>query len=174
MNNITEIVLNSFWFLVPALIANGFPVMASKIIKNKHRIDNGITLKDGNPLFGKTKTIEGFIAGMLGGALAGMLLNYLNWVNMPQMGAGLGLILGFGALTGDLIGSFIKRRRNLKSSQKSFLIDRIDILFGVYLMTPLTGLFSIYWIPFHIIYCLVFMKMFSAIGYFLGLKKVPW
>ena len=174
MEGIITIALRSLWFLIPALIANGFPVMASKIIKKKHRIDNGINLKDGNPLFGKTKTIEGFISGMIGGALVGALLNYLNWVNMPQMGAELGLILGFGALTGDLIGSFIKRRRNLKSSQKSFLIDRIDILFGVYLIVPLTGLFTIYWIPFHIIYCIVFMKMFSTIGYILGLKKVPW
>ena len=175
MNQIIQIAVTALWFLIPGLVANGAPVLISGLIKKKHRIDFGITLKNGSDLFGKTKTIEGFIAGTITGGLAGLLLEHLNWVNIPGMGLHLGLILGSGALLGDLIGSFIKRRLKMKSGQTSPILDQIDILFGIYPLIFFTGIiFSAFWIPFHIIYCLFLMKAFSIIGYLLRLKKDPW
>lgn len=69
-------------------------------------LDRGMTLGDGNPLFGPHKTIRGILSAVAAGTLAAFLLGLSPWI---------GFWTGVLAMAGDLISSFIKRRFTLKS-----------------------------------------------------------
>ena len=92
-------------YIFPAYAANAIPV----ILGGGQSLDFGRTFKDGQPILGSHKTIRGFLAGLIVGTLVGIGEGFV-------LGKG-GLILGFalslGALTGDLLGAFVKRRLKL-------------------------------------------------------------
>lgn len=69
-------------------------------------LDLGRRLQDGNPVFGPHKTIRGVVAAILFGGIGGVVMG------MP---VGTGMAAGGLAMCGDLISSFIKRRRFLPS-----------------------------------------------------------
>lgn len=105
-------------FTLPAFAANMAPVIAAKILPQwATRVDFNITFNHA-PLFGAHKTWRGLIAGGLAGGLLG-LTSYGFW---------LGMLVGITALVGDLIGSFIKRRLNIKSGQPLPVVDQVDYL----------------------------------------------
>jgi CDP-2,3-bis-(O-geranylgeranyl)-sn-glycerol synthase len=49
----------------------------------------------------------------------------------------LGGLLGFGALTGDAVESFIKRQLKINSGQSWFPFDQLDYIFGGILLSSL-------------------------------------
>ena len=108
MNEIIEIIGSALWFILPAYFANATPV----VLGRGPPLDGGRCLGDGRRIFGDGKTIRGFVAGIgagivigvLQGVAKGPLLHYLS----------LGFLLALGALLGDLMGSFIKRRLGIE------------------------------------------------------------
>lgn len=95
------------------------------------------------PKISPGKSVEGAIGGLVGAALAVIALGpALGWVfataglgPVPSAGvlrlAGLGLVIGFCAIIGDLMESFIKRQCNAKDSSQMIpghggVLDRID------------------------------------------------
>ena len=64
--------LLSFWYVLPAYVANGFAVF-SKLVKSRHPIDGGRLFRDERRLFGDGKSWEGFIIGFISGAFIGIL-----------------------------------------------------------------------------------------------------
>ena len=105
-----ELVSHAVWYILPAYVANGSAV----ILKGKTPIDQGVKFVDGRPLFGKGKTIKGFVFAALLGTSIGFLQAYLaNDISFAY----LGLLLSIGAMVGDTIGSFFKRRFNLKRGE---------------------------------------------------------
>jgi CDP-2,3-bis-(O-geranylgeranyl)-sn-glycerol synthase len=73
-------------------------------------------LADGQPLFGTSKTVRGFLAAVLASMLAAPLLGF-PWTT--------GLIVGVGAMAGDLFSSFLKRRMGRPPSSRVFGLDHI-------------------------------------------------
>ena len=53
--------------LVLLILANGVPIIAKKILGAAlaHFLDGGITLADGQPLFGHSKTIRGVVLSIV-------------------------------------------------------------------------------------------------------------
>jgi hypothetical protein len=99
-------------------IANGTPVIAKKVFGDflAFPLDRGTTLADGQPLFGRSKTIRGVLLSLavtgLGSALMG-----LGWL--------LGLVVSLTAMIGDLFSSFLKRRMKLPPSSMALGLDQI-------------------------------------------------
>ena len=58
-------------------IANGAPLVGKKILGDKMAvpIDGGLILSDGQPLFGKSKTIRGVILALLATTMLAPLVN---------------------------------------------------------------------------------------------------
>src|ERR1019366_1951662 len=87
-------------------LANGTPVIAKKILGAvlAHPLDGGITLADGQPIFGHSKSSRGvalsIVATTLGAPLIGM-----DWT--------IGLLVAATAMLGDFFSSFTKRRMKL-------------------------------------------------------------
>jgi len=137
--------LDAIWFILPAYFANSFPVNVSKIEALKKYgkpIDGGRTFM-GVRLLGDGKTWRGFFAGIIAGTLAGILQILLQreaeillssllrtQVILPAMGLELAFMLSFGAIMGDLTGSFVKRRTGLKKGDPAPLLDQLDFVFG--------------------------------------------
>ena len=100
------------------LWVNGLPPLISMLCGDRWNkaLDGGRKWRDQQPVFGPHKTIRGIVTSLLGGILAAPLLGVAWWL------AGLAALL---AMSGDLLSSFIKRRRALKSGTEIVILDQI-------------------------------------------------
>jgi len=98
--------------------ANTAPLVAKKLLGGRlsQPLDAGFVLPDGQPLFGRSKTIRGVVIGMSAAAIVAPL------VGLP---VSIGVLVGITAMLGDLTASFLKRRLRLASSSKSTGLDQI-------------------------------------------------
>ncbi|MGC9058223.1 MAG: CDP-2,3-bis-(O-geranylgeranyl)-sn-glycerol synthase [Candidatus Nanoarchaeia archaeon] len=122
LTNLLTILLNSILFILPAYFANASPVIWAKLLgKHNLPIDFNKTW-NGKPIFGQGKTWGGFVGGVLTGTFVGLLQSRLL----------AGFLLSFGALLGDLVGSFIKRRLGLARGQALPGLDQLGfVVFAV-------------------------------------------
>ena len=106
------------FFLSLLFIANGAPILTSWILSNRWNfpVDAHILFFDHKPLFGPTKTLRGLFASLFFTVAFAMIFNY-TW--------SIGLLIFIGAMSGDLLSSFLKRRLGLKSSSMSLGLDQI-------------------------------------------------
>ncbi len=115
-------------------IANGSPVIATRILGNRYAwpLDGDARFFDGQPLFGRSKTIRGFSVGITVTAIAAPLAG-LDW----RAGA----LIAFASMCGDLLSSFIKRRMGKAPSSKAVGLDQIpESLFPALLAIRLMGI----------------------------------
>ena len=181
------LILVTIWLMLPAYLAN----TVASIVGGGPSIDYGRNWRDGNRILGDGKTWRGLIGGTLGGLLVGHLqithtdffsgdvVVYTLWGSTPYL---IFFLLAFGALTGDIAASFIKRRKGHERGTKSPLLDMYDFIFGALILTWLFGegwlnhwLFSD-WVPLItlIIATPILHRSVNILGYKLGVKQVPW
>lgn len=130
-------VLAAVWLLVPAGAANTAPVLLRRVRILDLPVDLGATW-GGQPLLGRNKTWRGVVAAPLAGLL-------VFWVELRLVGsreplralalagpapAWWGAILGAGAIFGDLVKSFCKRRLGVAPGRSWFPFDQIDYAIG--------------------------------------------
>ena len=166
-------------FILPAYFANSVPVL----LGGGAPIDGGKKWKDGQRLFGDGKTVRGFFAGVAAGvavgAVEGLLLAGGNW-GIYQSGANTyvlaGLLLGCGAMAGDLLGSFIKRRQGLARGKPSLVMDQLLFLaLALLFVYPLaSGLLTLEAVLFLAVLTYFVHVGANVLANRLGLKKVPW
>ena len=100
------------------LIANGAPIIFSYLFAKKMSVpvDFGFTLKDQQPVFGRSKTWRGLIASVLiTGSVAILIGKEFSF----------GVLIASLAMTGDLLSSFIKRRLKKAPSSKMLILDQL-------------------------------------------------
>jgi CDP-2,3-bis-(O-geranylgeranyl)-sn-glycerol synthase len=104
--------------LLLIMAANSAPVLASDILRQRFvaPVDLGRKLFDGRPLFGASKTWRGVVSACLLTPLAAWILG---------IGVHAGLLIALGAMAGDLVSSFTKRRLNRPVSSKAIGLDQI-------------------------------------------------
>ncbi len=165
-------------FIVPLYVANASAMLIGKFFPSKP-VDNGWKWLDRRPILGRGKTWSGGIGGIVCGSLAGILL-YTAW-NIPAFETLLGVpypnaavIISVGAIFGDMAGSFLKRRINLKPGHPSPVLDQLDFVVGGYV-------FLAYWYhpPFEELLVVALLTVVvhvasNFIAYKMGIKKVPW
>jgi len=89
-------------------------------------------------------------------------------------GVSIALILSIGALLGDLVGSFLKRRVDLRSGAPSPMLDQLGfVLMALILAAPFLQPDPVY-PTILILVTLVIHWVSNAGSYLLGLKKNPW
>jgi len=153
--------IKGYTFMAPALVANASAV----VFKGIYPIDFGKKFIDSEPIFGKNKTIGGFVGGGITGFLIGVLINE---------SIALSMALSFGALIGDLMGAFIKRRLKIRPGQPFPLLDQYDFVFGALVFSyPINQLDSYTIIAFLFTVPLIHL-LTNVIGYILKIKRVPW
>ncbi|NPV62257.1 MAG: CDP-2,3-bis-(O-geranylgeranyl)-sn-glycerol synthase [Methanotrichaceae archaeon] len=172
----------AIWLMLPAYIPNNCAVLFG----GGRPLDMGKTFQDGKRVLGDGKTFRGTIAGTVCGLVAGLLLNQVaHLLAMPSFGTGLAQIpilfgLSFGAMLGDIVAAFFKRRLGLKRGAPLFVIDQLDFVFGAWALTLILApqWFWANFTPTIIIIILIITpilhRLTNIIGYKLGAKKEPW
>ena len=85
----------------------------------------------------------------------------------------LGPLLGFGALFGDSVESFIKRQMGIKPGRSWFPFDQLDYIFGGLLFSSLIVQLSLINYLIIVIVWVIIHLLGSYVGYLLGLKAKP-
>lgn len=99
-------------------LANGGPVFAKRILGDTWSwpVDGGVILQDRQPLFGRSKTVRGILIALTLTMIAGWLMG---------LGLATGALIGGGAMAGDLLSSFTKRRLGMPPSNKAPGLDQV-------------------------------------------------
>lgn len=179
------------WVLLPAYLASAFATLPRG---RGPPMDLGRVLaRDGSRLLGASKTWSGFLAGGLLALPFGLLEAGLILLAPPSLqlvprlapsvleAVPVVALVTFGAMGGDALGSFLKRRLGLESGARGLLIDQLPFVLvpvgiGLVLFEPL------FWATFGswmgLLWLLVFTLglhvAFNRLGFLIGLKKVPW
>jgi CDP-2,3-bis-(O-geranylgeranyl)-sn-glycerol synthase len=166
-----ETILIVVFYAIPMYFANATPI----IFHGKFPIDFGKKIGQ-QRIFGKGKTWVGFFSGVLGGLIAGsffatifpgifkLIPNYFELI----------VLLSIGALFGDLVESFFKRRLGFESGELWLLADQLDFVVGGFLLSMLIR-FPELEVVVIILIVTVFAHMATNFAaYKMKLKKVPW
>ena len=154
-------------FILPAYFANSSPV----IFGGGAPMDFGRKAWDGKRCLGDGKTWRGFVAGVGIGTLAGLSLS--NIFGDPRF-AILGFALSFGALSGDALGSFLKRRLGMKRGSPMFAMDQLPFLFVALAFGSMVYLPSLEGLAFLTLLTYLLHVSTNFLANRVGLKKVPW
>lgn len=181
------LILQSIYFIVPAYFANMAPVIANKmkILREINKpIDMNAKFEDGKPIFGKNKTFRGLIVAVLTGILFAYIqlalynltffrnISITNYSN-PIL---LGFLLGTGAITGDLIKSFFKRRLNIRPGKPFIPLDQTDFVIGAYIFAFPVYYKIITWqiILTSLIASFMLHIIVNHLAYYLKIRKEKW
>ncbi len=173
------IFLQALYFFLPAYVANMAPVFA-------HALKLPLGYPVATQYFGDHKTVRGIISGVVAAiAVVAMqkvlftsghpLFQELSLLTYSAISVLLyGLAFGLGALLGDLVKSFFKRRLQREPGSPWVPFDQLDFVIGalvfVYPLYPLQMRFIL------ILLVTTPVLHFAAnvLGYLLSLKRVWW
>lgn len=179
------------FFYLPAGAANMAPVFVKKIPGNWPIWQSRL---------GKNKTWRGLVAGVLLATVVVFIQKDLSNNELiaqitiipyqTESGILIGVLFGFGALGGDVVKSFFKRRipkdqwwpswypvqtqnRRYPEGSKWVPLDQIDFMIGSTLLMSLV-VFRADVFLLGLLVTLFIHPLFNVVGYRLGLKEVPW
>lgn len=153
--------------LLLVLIANGAPVIARLLLGRRwgRPLDGGRLCFDGRPWLGPSKTIRGVLAALLCTAVVAVLLG---------LSASLGLQVAAGAMLGDVLSSFTKRRFGLPSSSMALGLDQIpEVLIPVLLVRSQLGI-TWAWVAGLVVAFVVLELVLSRILFALNIRRRPF
>ena len=181
MNVFWLFIFKCFYLMLPAYFANMAPVIVKRVNLFVFPIDFNKELSN-NPIFGKNKTFRGFIFGIAFSIVISGLqfllhrfdvfrnisfFNSQNWLLF-------GFLMGLGALTGDLVKSFFKRRIGIKPGDKFVPFDQIDFVVGALIF--IMPIFDLTLKIFVVSLLLSFVLHISVnhIAFYLGVRNEKW
>lgn len=167
------------WLMLPAYVPNS----SAAIFGGGTPIDFGHAMRDGHRILGDGKTYRGLVIGTFCGFAVGFLqwlaVNYLG-LNIPVLEPPAIFTMAFGAMLGDMLASFTKRRAGLERGSMLPVMDQLDFVLGAWLLTFLllgtrfTEFFTLPIIIAALIITPVLHILVNQIGYRMGKKEVPW
>lgn len=180
-----ELIIKAFYLALPAYLANMSPVIFDKfkIFKFLAKpIDNGKKL-GADFIFGSSKTWRGLLSGVIFGLLVtwlqALLYSYdlfrnLSLVDYSHHFIAFGILSGLGAILGDLVKSFFKRRFGKKSGSSWPVFDQLDFIAGFFIFTYYYIDLDINIVTTTFLMTLILHPLTNLISYWLGFKKVWW
>ena len=177
--NLVQLLFNSLVYILPAYVANA----TACIFGGGKPVDLGRYFIDGRRLLGDGVTYRGFFFGLLFGCVTatfqGILLN-LNTLGTPEFQYDLlkwiyiGFLLSLGALFGDMVGSFIKRRLGIERGKPAPLLDQLDfVVFAIIFAYPFAPLPLDMIVTILIITPVIHLSG-NIVAYLLGIKSIWW
>ena len=152
-------------FILPAWVANATPV----IFGGGSPLDFDKKL-GGRPILGKHKTIRGTASGLLGGLMISALESlFLGYPIAP------GAALATGAIAGDLLGSLIKRRANLKEGASVLGMDQyLFFIMALLFALPFGAFPTLIGLAFVTVLTGLMHRASNIVAHRLKMKQVPW
>ena len=174
--------VTTLYFLLPAYFSNG----GGLLFGGGMPVDFGKADKNGTRWIGDGVTWRGLIGGTIIGIITGTVQGYFGpqilaefgdyiitpiIANIPQ-GILIGFLLGFGALLGDAIGSFLKRRLGIGRGKPAPILDQLDFLIVALILVSFVVKISWLFVVIAIILTLVIHLIANTCAYLLGIKDV--
>jgi len=169
MSDITTFIitcLSAVYFIMPAYIAN----LSGLAFGGTTPVDFGKKFIDGHRLIGDGVTWKGLIFGTITGTLIGAIEGVLIWD--PVYGIVIGFLLSFGAMLGDAVGSFIKRRLNIGRGRPAPILDQLDFIAGALLLASLYTTIIFETVIIIAVLTFIIHIISNIVAYLLGLKDV--
>ena len=176
-----NLIIQCFYFILPAYFANMAPVIVKKINFLEIPIDFNKKIND-KPIFGKNKTFRGLIFGII----FAMIITYLQFllyknglfveisITDYSNWSLIGFLMGFGAIFGDLVESFVKRRLNYKSGKSFVPFDQLDFVVGALIFVyPLVTLL-LDKIIIILVLSFVLHVIVNHFAFYMGIRKEKW
>ncbi|WP_267641042.1 CDP-2,3-bis-(O-geranylgeranyl)-sn-glycerol synthase [Haloarchaeobius amylolyticus] len=180
--DIVATVVLAFWAMLPAYVPNN----AAVLFGGGPPIDGGRTL-NGRRLLGDGKTWRGTIGGTLAGMALALVLSAiadpaseLLGVALPTFPLLVAFTLSFGAMLGDIVASFLKRRTGRERGASFPGLDQLDFVVASLALTALAapGWFGdVFTVPVLVVVVVVTPLLHlgtNGIAYALHLKEEPW
>jgi CDP-2,3-bis-(O-geranylgeranyl)-sn-glycerol synthase len=171
---IIDIILKALYFFLPAYIANMAPILFKKL--------PFLSIPVWENKLGKNKTWRGVVVAIVVGGLVFWLqkLAYnagfksMALIDYSDFSIMFGFLLGAGAIVGDLVESYYKRKAGIKAGKSWAPFDQLDfviggIFFSFFLYVPQIETIVILFLVSPILHVL-----FNYIGYLLGINKGKW
>ncbi len=184
--SILTYILSCLYFFLPAYFTNMIPPLARKMdIFNclDKEVDFGKKFM-GEPIFGSHKSWRGVIFGIiLGMSVAGFQfwlyrfpsvrnISFLNYYKIDILV--FGFLISAGAIFGDLLSAFVKRRLKLAPGTKFLPFDQTNYVIGAALfLTPVFKIDILVWINLFILTFLLHI-IFNRLGYLLKIHRAKW
>lgn len=108
-------------FIGPSYVANAAPL----VFGGGRPLDGGRNFLDGQPIFGSHKTVRGLVAGIVAGSVLGAAESLFDSRLFVA-----GFMIAIGAVLGDLLGAFVKRRLKIKPGNQFPIVDQLDFVLG--------------------------------------------
>lgn len=170
--------------MLPAYLANMAPILFKKHLSFLDiPVDFGKKINN-KPIFGRTKTIRGFLVGILFAILMVFLqkllmeysfLERISLIDYREFNfIIIGFVFGFGALFGDLVKSFIKRRIGKSSSESWKIFDQLDYVVGSLLFISIIISLKIEEVIGIILLSLILTIIVNQISWKIGFRKERW
>jgi CDP-2,3-bis-(O-geranylgeranyl)-sn-glycerol synthase len=175
----------AIWLMLPAYLPNNFAVLFG----GGRPLDFGRNFSDGRRILGDGKTFRGTIAGVLGGAGVGLVQSSIASLRpdlgLPDFGSGPELVLvlfglSLGAMAGDIVASFFKRRWGMERGAALALVDQLDFVAGSWVLTLIL---APHWFSENFTMVIIFIVLIitpilhratNIVGYKIKAKKEPW
>ena len=151
----------TLWLFLPAYFANAAPV----VLGGGGPLDGGARWLDGKPLLGGHKTVKGTFFGVVVGSFVGLLQG-------NSLG---GFLQSVGAIGGDIVFSFVKRRLDLRPGASLPVVDQLGfIVFAVVLQFLTLPRPTLQQAVVIIAATLPLHYLVNFIAWLVKLKKNPW
>lgn len=180
--DLLALLLLAIWVMLPAYIPNNVAVLAG----GGRPIDGGREWR-GKRLLGDGKTWRGTIVGSVAGVLVAVVLNTLNSaastllaVQFPTFAIGIVLAFPLGAMLGDIVASFIKRRAGRTRGSAVPLVDQLDFVVLALIVGALVDpawMFRVFDVALVLVVLILTPILHigtNILAYVLGLKQEPW
>jgi CDP-2,3-bis-(O-geranylgeranyl)-sn-glycerol synthase len=176
---VVDTIAVAIWVMLPAYIPNNVAVLAG----GGRPIDGGRTLDDGSRILGDGKTWRGTAVGTAAGAVVAVALNALHpyvGVAVDPFPVAAAVSLPLGAMLGDILASFLKRRTGRERGAVFPVVDQLDFVVVALALTAIaaTGWFLDTFTPAVVVAVLVLTPILhvatNALAYAVGLKDEPW
>ncbi len=175
------LLLKCLYLMLPAYFANMAPVWVRKINFLNYPIDFDRKVRN-NPILGNHKTFRGLFFGVLLGIMVAFIqfllyknpafakisfFDYSSWFLI-------GFLMGFGALFGDAVKSFFKRRVGIRPGHRFIPFDQIDFVIGAFIfMAPFFTLtLKIFFIS--MLASFVLDILATHLAFYLGIRHEKW
>ncbi len=181
---VLETVAVALWAMLPAYVPNNVAVLAG----GGRPIDGGRTWR-GSRLLGDGKTWRGTAVGTAIGALLALGLNAARpavadslGIALPTFPAVAAVSLPLGAMAGDVLASFFKRRTGRERGAPFPVVDQLDFAVVALALTALAApgwFFDTFLDPPGVLVAVFVLTPALHVGtngvaYVLGLKDEPW
>jgi CDP-2,3-bis-(O-geranylgeranyl)-sn-glycerol synthase len=174
------VVGTAIWVMLPAYVPNN----AAVLVGGGPPIDGGRTWGE-RRLLGDGKSWRGLAGGLLAGVAVALGLNALygpigGWLLAASFPPGAVLGLPLGALLGDIVASFVKRRTGRPRGAPFPGVDQLDFVVGalaVALVFATGWTLATFSLPILVVVLVLTPVLHvgsNLIAFWLGLKDEPW